>query len=138
MVTKFFDEFKAFLSRGNVVDLAVAVIIGGAFQPVVSSMVNDVLMPPIGIALGKVNFTELKFVIQAADATNNVAEVAVKYGMFIQKIIDFVIVGFCVFLLVKAYTKMQSMRKKEEAAAAPAAPTKDQELLTEIRDLLKK
>ncbi|MCE2929579.1 MAG: large-conductance mechanosensitive channel protein MscL [Candidatus Caenarcaniphilales bacterium] len=138
MVTKFFDEFKAFLSRGNVVDLAVAVIIGGAFQPVVSSMVNDVLMPPIGIALGKVNFTELKFVIQAADATNNVAEVAVKYGMFIQKIIDFVIIGFCVFLLVKAYTKMQSMRKKEEAAAAPAAPTKDQELLTEIRDLLKK
>jgi large conductance mechanosensitive channel len=138
MVTKFFDEFKAFLSRGNVVDLAVAVIIGGAFQPVVSSMVNDVLMPPIGIALGKVNFTELKFVIQAADATNNIAEVAVKYGMFIQKIIDFVIVGFCVFLLVKAYTKMQSMRKKEEAAAAPAAPTKDQELLTEIRDLLKK
>lgn len=131
----FLSEFKAFLMRGNVVDLAIAVIIGGAFQPVVSSMVSDIIMPPIGLALGRVNFTDLKFVIQAATAES--AEVAVRYGIFIQKIIDFVIIGFCVFLVVKIYTQMQNLHKKEVAANAPAEPSAQEKLLVEIRDILK-
>lgn len=134
---QFFDEFKAFIMKGNVIDLAVAVIIGGAFQPVVSSMVNDIIMPPIGVALGGVNFTNLQFVIQQA-ILDGQPEVAIRYGVFIQKIVDFVIIGFCVFLVVKAVTQLQNLRKKEEAAAAPAEPPAQEKLLAEIRDLLKK
>jgi len=131
---KFLDEFKAFALKGNVVDLAVGIIIGLAFGKIVSSAVNDIIMPPIGALLGGVNFTELKVVIKAA--TETVPAVTWNYGNFIQVIIDFLIIAFFIFMMVKA---MNAVKKKEEAApAAPPAPTKDQELLTEIRDLLKK
>lgn len=131
---KFLDEFKAFALKGNVVDLAVGIIIGLAFGKIVSSAVNDIIMPPIGVLLGGVNFTDLKVVIKAA--TETVPAVTWNYGNFIQVIIDFLIVAFVIFMMVKV---MNAAKKKEEAApSAPPAPTKDQELLTEIRDLLKK
>ena len=134
-------EFKAFIMRGNVLDLAVAVIIAGAFGAIVSSFTKDILMPPIGLALGDMDFTQLKYVLKeatlAADGTVTKPEVAIAYGMFIKYIIDFLIIAFVLFLIVKAYAKTQAKKKKEEAAAAPAGPT-DIELLTEIRDLLKK
>jgi large conductance mechanosensitive channel len=138
-MNKFFEDFKAFIMKGNVIDLAVAVIIGGAFQPVISSMVNDIIMPPIGMAVGGVDFTDLSFIIQSA--VNDQAEIAIRYGNFIQKIVDFVIIGFCVFLVVKLSSQMQNLRKKEEASpetpeAAPE-PSNEEKLLAEIRDLLK-
>lgn len=123
--------------RGNVVDLAVGVIIGGAFGKIVTSVVNDILMPPIGLAVGGVDFKELKLVLKAAEG--DVAEVAIGYGNFIQTVFDFTIVAFCIFMLIKGINRIN--RKEEAAPAAPAAPpppTKDQELLMEIRDALKK
>ena len=119
-------EFKAFVMRGNVMDLAVAVIIGGAFGKIVSSLVNDILMPIIGSFIGD-NFSTLTAQINGG---------SVKYGAFIQATVDFLIVAFVIFMVIKGMNKMK--KKKEEAPAAPPAPTKDQELLTEIRDLLKK
>jgi large conductance mechanosensitive channel len=131
---KFLDEFKKFAMKGNMVDMAVGIIIGAAFGKIVSSLVNDIIMPPIGVLLGGVNFTDLKVVIKAA--TEVKPAVTWNYGSFIQVTIDFLIVAFAVFMLVKA---INAAKKKEEAApAAPPAPTKDQTLLTEIRDLLKK
>jgi large conductance mechanosensitive channel len=131
---KFLDEFKKFAMKGNMVDMAVGIIIGAAFGKIVSSLVNDVLMPPLGLLLGGVNFTDLKLVMKAA--TETTPAVTWNYGNFLQVTIDFLIVAFAVFLLVKA---INAAKKKEEAApAAPPAPTKDQALLTEIRDLLKK
>lgn len=131
---KILDEFKAFALKGNVVDMAVGIIIGLAFGKIVSSAVNDIIMPPIGLLLGGVNFTDLKVVLKAA--TEIVPAVTWNYGNFIQVIIDFLIVAFVIFMMVKA---LNAAKKKEEAApAAPPAPTKDQVLLTEIRDLLKK
>jgi len=134
-------EFKAFIMRGNVLDLAVAVIIAGAFGAIVSSFTKDILMPPIGLALGDMDFTQLKYVMReavvGADGTVTKPEVAIAYGMFIKYIIDFLIIAFVLFLIVRAYTKAQERKKKEEETAAPAGPT-DNELLTEIRDLLKK
>lgn len=128
------QEFKAFAMRGNVVDLAVAVIIGGAFGKIVASFVNDILMPPLGLLLGGVDFKELMYVMKEAEG--EIAAVTINYGMFIQNVIDFVIIAFAIFLMIKA---MNATKKKEVAApAAPPAPTKDQELLMEIRDLLKK
>jgi large conductance mechanosensitive channel len=116
------------------VDMAIGIIIGAAFGKIVASLVNDVLMPPIGLLLGGVNFTDLKVVMRAA--TETVPAVTWNYGNFIQVLIDFLIIAFVVFMLVKA---INAAKKKEEAApAAPPAPTKDQVLLTEIRDLLKK
>ena len=131
----FMKEFREFAMRGNVVDMAVGIIIGAAFGKIVSSFVNDVIMPPIGVLLGGVNFRDLAIIIQQATETQ--AEVVIKYGMFVQTIIDFVIIAFAVFVGVKA---MNSMKKKEEAQPepAPAAPPEDIVLLTEIRDLLKK
>lgn len=126
-------EFRDFISKGNVLDLAVAVIIGAAFGKIVTSFVNDVLMPPIGILMGGVDFKELSVVLK--DAVGEVPAVTLNYGMFIQNVIDFLIVAMCVFLVVKGVSKLT--KKKEEAPAAPPAPTKDQELLSEIRDLLK-
>jgi large conductance mechanosensitive channel len=123
-----FKEFKAFILRGNVMDLAVGVIIGGAFGAITNSLVNDVLMPTLGILTGGVNFSGLKYQL-TADPKGP----AIAYGNFIQSIISFLILAFAIFLMVKAINKM--VKKKEEA---PAGPTKDQELLTEIRDLLKK
>ena len=133
-------EFRDFAMRGNVVDLAVGVIIGGAFGKIVSSVVTDIIMPPIGLAVGGVDFKDLKFVLKDGsvdEAGAAIAEVAIGYGNFIQTVFDFTIVAFCIFMLIKV---MNNLKKKDEAASAPApaGPTKDQELLMEIRDLLKK
>ena len=133
-------EFRDFAMRGNVVDLAVGVIIGGAFGKIVSSIVTDIIMPPIGLAFGGVDFKDLKFVLKDGsvdEAGIAIAEVAIGYGNFIQTVFDFTIVAFCIFMLIKV---MNNLKKKDESAPAPApaGPTKDQELLMEIRDLLKK
>lgn len=130
---KLLDEFKAFAMRGNVVDLAVAVIIGGAFGKIVSSFVNDILMPPIGILLGGLDFKDLSYTMKAA--VGETPAVTLNYGMFIQNVVDFLIIAFAIFMAIKAMTSFK--KKEEEAPAAPPAPTKDQELLSEIRDLLK-
>ncbi len=126
-------EFKKFAMRGNVVDMAVGIIIGGAFGKIVSSVVGDIIMPAVGVLVGGVNFTDLKLVLK--QAVGDTPEVAINYGNFIQVIIDFLIIAFSVFLLVKAINALS--RKKEEAPAEPAAPPTDIQLLTEIRDLLK-
>ena len=123
-------EFKEFAFKGNVVDLAVAVIIGGAFGKIVSSLVNDVLMPAIGIILGGISFTDLKYVI--TPKIGDVPESAILYGSFIQSIVDFLIIAFSIFLLVKL---LNSRRKKEEAA--PVVPSSEVVLLEEIRDIIK-
>ncbi|MCB9016279.1 MAG: large-conductance mechanosensitive channel protein MscL [Lentimicrobiaceae bacterium] len=130
---KLLNEFKAFAMKGNVIDLAVAVIIGGAFGKIVSSFVNDILMPPLGVLLGGLDFKDLAYTLK--EAVGETAAVTLNYGMFIQNVIDFLIIAFAIFMAIKA---MSSFKKKEEAIPAPPpAPTKDQELLTEIRDLLK-
>lgn len=125
-------EFKAFALKGNVLDLAIGVIIGGAFGKIVTSLVNDIIMPLVSILLQGISFSDLKYVITPAEG--EVAEVALNYGMFIQTTVDFVIIAFSIFLFVKLLTKM---KKKEEAAPAPIIPSKEELLLTEIRDLLK-
>jgi large conductance mechanosensitive channel len=131
---KLVDEFKSFAMKGNVVDMAVGIIIGAAFGKIVSSMVNDIIMPPLGLIIGGVNFTDLKVVMKAATEAH--PAVTWNYGNFIQVIFDFLIVAFSVFLVIKA---MNAAKKKETAAPAePAAPPKEEVLLTEIRDLLKK
>ncbi len=126
-------EFKEFAMRGNVVDLAVGVIIGGAFGKITTSLVNDVIMPPIGMVLGKVDFKDLKLVL--VEGTETVKEVAIGYGAFINTLIDFALVAFALFMVIKA---MNTMKKKEAAHPTPAATPADVMLLTEIRDLLKK
>jgi len=131
---KLLDEFKAFAMRGNVVDMAVGIIIGAAFGKIVSSVVSDIIMPPIGLLLGGVNFTDLKVVMKAA--TDTVPAVTWNYGNFLQVTFDFLIVAFAVFMLIKG---INAMKKKEEAApSTPPAVPKEEILLTEIRDLLKK
>ncbi|MBR6593042.1 MAG: large-conductance mechanosensitive channel protein MscL [Prevotella sp.] len=144
---KFLTEFKQFAVKGNAIDMAVGVIIGGAFGKIVTSIVNDIIMPPIGWLIGGVDFKELKVVLKDAvpeqlDEAGNVvqkavAEVTLNYGAFIQNVIDFIIIAFCVFMLVKFITNLN--KKKEEPAAPPAppAPSAEEKLLTEIRDLLK-
>lgn len=128
------SEFKAFVMRGNVIDMAVGIVIGTAFTAIVKSLVNDVIMPPIGLATGGVRFSQLEWVLKAAGA-NGKGEVAIHYGLFINTIVTFIIIAFVVFLVVKGINHMQ--RKKDEDPAAPAAPPEDVVLLTEIRDLLK-
>ncbi|ENM5785442.1 large-conductance mechanosensitive channel protein MscL [Vibrio metoecus] len=128
-----FKEFKAFASRGNVIDMAVGIIIGAAFGKIVSSFVADIIMPPIGIILGGVNFSDLSFVLLAAQG--DAPAVVIAYGKFIQTVVDFTIIAFAIFMGLKAINSLK--RKEEEAPKAPPAPTKDQELLSEIRDLLK-
>ena len=127
------SEFKAFAVKGNVVDMAVGIIIGAAFGKIVSSFVGDVVMPPIGLLIGGVDFSDLAITLKAAEGA--APAVVLSYGKFIQTVLDFVIVAFAIFMGVKAINRL----KREEAAApeAPPAPTKDQELLSEIRDLLK-
>ncbi|EJL6705033.1 large-conductance mechanosensitive channel protein MscL [Vibrio cholerae] len=126
-------DFKAFASRGNVIDMAVGIIIGAAFGKIVSSFVADIIMPPIGIILGGVNFSDLSFVLLAAQG--DAPAVVIAYGKFIQTVVDFTIIAFAIFMGLKAINSLK--RKEEEAPKAPPAPTKDQELLSEIRDLLK-
>ncbi|UBR46455.1 large-conductance mechanosensitive channel protein MscL [Aeromonas veronii] len=127
------QEFKAFAARGNVIDMAVGIIIGAAFGKIVSSFVGDVIMPPIGLILGGVDFSDLAVTLKAAEGTT--PAVVIAYGKFIQTIIDFLIISFAIFMGLKAINTLK--KKQEEEATAPAGPTKDQELLTEIRDLLK-
>ncbi|MEJ2577231.1 MAG: large-conductance mechanosensitive channel protein MscL [Gammaproteobacteria bacterium] len=128
------SEFRDFAMRGNVVDMAVGIVIGGAFGKIVSSFVNDVLMPPIGMAVGGVDFSDLALTLK--EACGEVAAVTLNYGTFIQTVIDFVIIAFAIFMVVKA---MNRMKKKEEAAPpAPPKPSAEEKLLAEIRDLLKK
>ena len=131
------SEFREFISRGTVADLAVGVIIGGAFGNIVKSLVDQVIMPPIGLMTGGIDFADLKLVLKAGDESAKVAEVAIQYGAFINTLIQFLIVAGVIFLLVKA---INSLRRQEPAAEpeAPPAPTAEQVLLTEIRDLLKK
>ena len=132
-------EFKEFAMRGNVLDMAVGIVIGGAFGKIVSSFVEDILLPPIGVLMGGVNFSDLKVVFKQAvmDGENVVTpEVALRYGNFIQVIIDFLIIAYAIFMLLKAVNKFN--KKKEDAPAAPEAPPADVQLLTEIRDLLQK
>lgn len=131
----FLKEFKEFAMRGSVVDLAVGVVIGGAFGKIVSSLVDDVIMPPIGYITGGVDFGNLKYVLKAADEAAGVAEVSITYGNFINTIIQFLIVAFCIFIVIKGINSLK--RKEEEASAAPAAPSNEEVLLGEIRDLLK-
>jgi large conductance mechanosensitive channel len=126
------SEFKSFAMRGNVVDMAVGIVMGGAFGKIVSSFVADVLRPPIGIILGGVDFSDLAVTLQ--DATADAAAVTLGYGTFIQTIVDFLIIAFAIFMVIKA---MNSVKKKEEEAPpAPPKPSKEEELLTEIRDAL--
>ncbi|MFV0419189.1 MAG: large-conductance mechanosensitive channel protein MscL [Dysgonomonas sp.] len=126
-------ELKEFMMRGNVVDMAVGVIVGGAFGKIVSSLVSDIIMPPIGVILGGVDFSDLKFIIKGATA--DTAAVSVNYGTFLQTVLDFIIIATAIFFAIKAINTLKS--KKEEAPATPPAPTKEEVLLTEIRDLLK-
>ena len=131
---KLLNEFKDFAMRGNVVDMAVGIIIGAAFGKIISSVVADIIMPPIGLLVGGVNFTELKVILKAATETN--PAVTWNYGNFLQVTFDFLIVAFAIFMVIKT---INAAKKKEEIKpAAPPAPTKEETLLTEIRDLLKK
>ena len=141
---KTLNEFRNFAMKGNVLDLAVAVIIGGAFGKIVSSLVNDIIMPPIGLLLGNVDFKDLRWVMQEAQPAlmegekmiqPEISAVSLNYGMFIQNIIDFLIIAFAVFIIVKLAVKIQ--KKKEAAPTEPPAPSKEEQLLTEIRDILK-
>ena len=139
---KFINEFKEFAVKGNAVDMAVGVIIGGAFGKIVTSIVNDIIMPPIGWLIGGVNFSDLKVELPAVDlGVEKMEAPTINYGAFIQTLIDFTIIAFCVFMLVKGINhlakKKKKEEKKEETPAAPPAPTAEEKLLTEIRDLLK-
>ncbi len=147
-------EFKEFIARGNVIDMAVGVIMGGAFTPIVNSLVNDIVMPCVGLVTGGIDFSDKKIVLQEAvaaveadpaagiEAVAEVAEISIRYGNFIQVILNFLIVSFCIFALVKAINKLHRKKEEEPAPAEPETPaepepTKEELLLTEIRDLLK-
>lgn len=137
-MSKFIQDFKDFAIKGNAVDMAVGVIIGTAFGKIVSSIVNDIIMPPIGWLIGGVNFSDLKVTLPAIviPGVEKMQPATINYGNFIQTLIDFIIIAFCVFLLVKGINKLT--RKKETPAPAPAPePSAEEKLLTEIRDLLK-
>lgn len=135
---KFLSDFKAFAMRGNVIDMAVGVIIGGAFGKIVTSLVNDILMPVISLVTGGDGYKNLKYIItpEVKDAAGTVVteQVSVNYGMFIQNIVDFIIIAFCIFVALRVIMKFK--KQEEEAPAAPAGPTQE-ELLTQIRDILK-
>lgn len=127
------NDFKAFAMRGNVLDLAVAVVIGAAFGKIVTSLVNDIIMPPIGILMGGIDFTS--FVITLKEATGDAAAVTINYGMFVQNVVDFTIVALAIFMVIKAFEKMK--RKEEVIPSVPPILPAEQVLLTEIRDLLR-
>ena len=127
-------EFKEFAVKGNMIDMAVGIIIGGAFGKIVSSLVNDVIMPPIGLLIGGVDFSQLALTLREAE--EGVEAVVLSYGLFINNVVDFLIVAFAIFMVIRAINKLK--RQEEAAPAAPAAPPREQVLLEEIRDLLKK
>ena len=138
--TSFLQDFKAFAMKGNVIDMAVGVIIGGAFGKIVSSIVADVIMPPIGLLVGGVNFTDLKLVLKPAvmeDGKELAAAVTLNYGNFLQVTFDFLIIAFSVFLFVRLLSKLSRKKAAPATPPAPPAPSKEEQLLTEIRDLLK-
>lgn len=127
-------EFKEFTMRGNVVDMAVGIVIGAAFGKIVKSLVTDIIMPPIGVLLGDVDFSNMGYVVK--EATETAEAVMIKYGLFFNTILEFIIVAFAIFMVIKGMNSMK--RKEEEKPAAPPAPSKEESLLSEIRDLLKK
>jgi len=134
----FINEFKSFAMRGNVIDLAVGIIIGGAFGKIVSSLVSDIIMPPLGLLIGGINFTDIVITLKSAGvdtAGQMIPPVTLRLGGFIQTIFDFTIVAFAIFLLIRTINRLSY--KKAETPTAPPAPTKEEQLLTEIRDLLK-
>ena len=131
----YLKEFKEFAMRGNVIDLAVGVIIGASFGKIVTALVDDVIMPPIGFLLGGIDFANKKIVLKPADEAHKIAEVAIKYGSFINTVIQFLIIAFCVFLLIKFINTLQ---RKMGESGTKVELTKEEKLLTEIRDLLKK
>ena len=128
---KFFEEFKTFIMRGNLIDMAVGVIIGGAFGKIVTSLVNDVIMPIFGIILGNIDISSLEYKI--GTPVEGVEQAAIRYGMFLQDVINFLIIAFCIFIFIKIMNKLH--KKKEEALALPK-PSNEEILLTEIRDAL--
>lgn len=140
---KFIDDFKAFALKGNVMDMAVGVIIGGAFGKIVTSVVSNVIMPPIGLLVGGVDFTDLKITLKdavpATDTTEAIEAVTINYGQFLQDVFDFLIIAFCIFMMVKAIARLTAKKKEEKPAElAPAPePSAEEKLLAEIRDLLK-
>ena len=131
----FIKEFKEFISKGNVIDLAVGVIIGAAFGKIITSFVDDIIMPPVGYVMGGVDFADKKWLLVPADVANKVEEVAVRYGNFINTLIQFLIVALCIFAFIKAINTLK--RKEETKEAVAAVPTREEVLLAEIRDLLK-
>lgn len=138
----FFKEFKEFALKGNVMDMAVGVIIGGAFGKIITSLVNDIIMPLVSVVTGGVNFTQNKIILKEAvkQGTEIInPEVAITWGVFIQSIVDFLIIAFCIFMAIRFMNKIKNATRKaeEEAAAEEVEPTEDQKLLMEIRDLLK-
>lgn len=133
---KFLSDFKEFAMKGNIIDMAVGVIIGGAFGKIVTSLVNDLIMPVMSLVTGGEGYKNLKHVITEASADGSVQEVAINYGIFIQNIIDFIIIALSIFVALRVIMKFK--KKEEEAPAAPPAPSAEETLLTEIRDLLKK
>lgn len=134
---KFLEDFKAFAIKGNVIDMATGVIIGGAFGKIVSSLVDDIIMPPIGYLIGGVNFTDLKFELPKVTVEGvELAPATINYGNFIQTSLDFIIVAFCIFMLLKGVMQLSKKKEEEAAPAAPAGPTQE-ELLAEIRDLMR-
>jgi large conductance mechanosensitive channel len=139
---KLLQEFKTFAMRGNVIDMAVGIILGGAFGKIVSSLVGDMIMPLVGLLVGGVNFTDLKITLKSAvtDAAGQVAPaVTVNYGTFLQTIMDFTLIAFCIFMMLKGINRLKHLREKEQADTTPPPPPSEEvTLLTEIRDLLKK
>lgn len=133
----FVKEFKEFAMKGNVVDMAVGVIIGGAFGKIVTSLVNDIIMPVISKVTGGINFKDLKVILTQADEAKGITEVAFGYGAFIQNVVDFLIIAFCLFMVIKGMNRLKKKEQAQPAPAAPPEPTKEEVLLTEIRDLLK-
>ncbi|PVH24738.1 large-conductance mechanosensitive channel protein MscL [Sphingobacterium corticibacter] len=129
-------EFKEFALRGNVIDLAVGVVIGGAFGKIVTSLVNDIIMPPIGFLTGGVDFSQLQYVLREANATEGVEQVAIMYGNFVNVVIQFLIIAFCIFMVIKGINSLKKKEEIKEDNALPV-PTKEETLLTEIRDILK-
>lgn len=130
------SEFKEFIARGNVIDLAVGVIIGGAFGKIVSSLVDQIIMPPVGLATGGIDFSQMKIVLKAANPAAKQAEVAIQYGAFLNTVIQFLIIGIVIFLLVKAINSLRR-QEAEAPAATPPAPTKTEALLEDIRDAIR-
>ena len=130
----FLKEFKEFAMRGSVVDLAVGVVIGGAFGKIVTSLVDDIIMPPIGFITGGIDFSNMRYVIEEGNEAAGIAEVAINYGNFINVLIQFLIIAFCIFLVIKG---INSLKRKEEVPEEAPAPSNEETLLTEIRDLLK-